>query len=235
MDLLNAVRHKKLRPGQLEVLNSRYMPDFEAPKDSFYITLTATNRKAAFINEKHLAALPDTERSYTAKRSGTFPDQLSPNDEELKLKEGAQVMFIRNDPQRRWVNGSIGRVTGLDDDRVLVELFENGLEYEVEKVEWEMLKYRFDEKKHTVEADVIGTFSQLPLRPAWAITIHKSQGKTFDKVIIDTGRGAFASGQIYVALSRCTTLEGIVLKKRIRMQEIKIDEEILKFAAGHGI
>jgi len=235
MDLLNAVRHKQLRPGQLELLNSRYMPDFEAPKDSFYITLTATNRKAASINERHLAALPDTERSYTAKRSGTFPDQLSPNDEELKLKEGAQVMFIRNDPQRRWVNGSIGRVTGLDDDRVLVELVENGLEYEVEKVEWEMLKYQFDEKKHTVEADVIGTFSQLPLRPAWAITIHKSQGKTFDKVIIDTGRGAFASGQIYVALSRCTTLEGIVLKNRIRMQEIKIDEEILKFAARQGI
>lgn len=235
MDLLNAVRHKELRPGQLEMLNARYIPDFRIPEDAFYITLTATNRRAATINERHLAALPDTALSYTAKRSGTFPDRLSPNEEELKLKVGAQVMFIRNDPQRRWVNGSIGKVTGLDDDSVLVELVDNGLEYEVEKVEWEMLKYRFDDKKHTIDTDVIGTFSQLPIRPAWAITIHKSQGKTFERVIIDTGSGAFASGQIYVALSRCTSLEGIVLRQRIRAEEIKIDEEVLDFAAGQGI
>jgi len=235
MEILNAVRHNDLLPRQLERLNSRYIPDFKIPQDAFYITLTATNRKAASINEQRLAALAGKEYFYEAKRSGTFPDRLSPNDEELKLKEGAQVMFIRNDPQRRWVNGSIGKVSGMDEDKVLVELVDSGLEYEVEKVEWEMLKYQFDEKKHTIEADVIGTFSQLPIRPAWAITIHKSQGKTFEKVIIDTGRGAFASGQIYVALSRCTSLEGIVLKQRIRPEEIKIDERVLEFAASQRI
>jgi len=235
MDLLNAVRHKSLSYEQLTLLNRRYNPDFRPEEDAFYITLTATNSKAATINKKHLESLPGKGMEFKAERSGSFPANLLPNEEKLLLKKGAQVMFLRNDPAQRWVNGSLGRIVDTDKESVLVELLDSGEEYEVKPVEWEMLSYRFDESKRAVDADVIGTFKQLPLKAAWAITIHKSQGKTFDRVIIDTGRGAFASGQIYVALSRCTTLDGIVLKKRIRMDEIMTDNAILEFASKQGI
>ncbi len=235
MELLNAVRHKSLSYEQLTLLNKRYRPDFRPEDDGFYITLTATNSKAASINKKHMEALPGRKTAYGAQRSGSFPANLLPNEEKLILKKGAQVMFVRNDPGQRWVNGSLGRVVDTDKESVLVEHLSSGMEYEVNPVEWEMVSYRFDESKRAVDADVIGTFKQLPLKAAWAITIHKSQGKTFDRVIIDTGRGAFASGQIYVALSRCTSLEGIVLKKRIRMEEIMTDDAILEFASKQGI
>lgn len=235
LELLNAVRHNELDIDGLYQLNERYAPNFQPPKDEFFITLTATNKQASIINEKHMNGLEEKEYKYTAKREGNFPERTSPNDDVVRLRKGAQVMFIRNDFERRWVNGTLGKVIDMDESSVLVQNADDGLEYEVKPVEWELMKYNFNQEKRTIDTETLGTFEQLPLKPAWAITIHKSQGKTFDNVIIDTGRGAFASGQVYVALSRCTSLDGIVLKNRIRMREIQTDKEILKFALGQGI
>ena len=174
-------------------------------------------------------------KHYTAKVSGNFPDRLFPTDALLGLKLNSQVMFLRNDPDKRFVNGTIGKVVKLEDDKITVLIEEGGAkrQVETERQEWEILKYKIDESKpEEISTETLGSFKQFPLRLAWSVTIHKAQGKTFDRVVIDLGRGAFEHGQTYVALSRCRTLEGIILRQPIRPNDVISDERIIDFYEG---
>ncbi len=231
--LLDAVRVNQADEDDLADLNERHQPDFEL--EDYYITLSARNATVNSINSRKLAQQPGPELTFTASISGSFQPHLYPTSEILGLRLGSQVMFIKNDPERKFVNGTIGKVTKLHPDKVEVTVRENDKErvIDVAKLEWEVLKYKAEPiDKGEIETQVLGTFKQYPLRLAWAITIHKSQGKTFDRVIIDLGKGAFAHGQTYVALSRCRTLEGIVLKQMLRPRDIQVDERIVEFYEG---
>lgn len=229
--LLESVRLNRLDYDDLEDLNARYLPSFES--EDYYITLSARNATVNGINERELDRIPLEERTYLANITGSFNPKLYPADAAMRLKLSAQVMFIKNDPDKRFVNGTIGKVVKLEPESVTVQIQDgDGKEVpiKVAPVEWEIVKYKPGEKDPTeIETETLGTFSQLPLKLAWAITIHKSQGKTFDKVIIDLGKGAFEHGQTYVALSRCRSLEGIVLKKRLRPRDVLTDERVVEF------
>jgi ATP-dependent DNA helicase PIF1 len=228
--LLEAVRLNRIEYDTLEELNSRYLPDFQA--QDFYITLCARNSRADTINRQELDRIPLPAQSYAATVTGEFNPNFYPTDAILRLKLSAQVMFVKNDPKRQFVNGTIGKVVKLEADAITIMVEENDQRryVEVEPLDWEILRYRQSiTAPDAIETEVIGTFQQYPLRLAWAITIHKSQGKTFDKVIIDLDSGAFEHGQTYVALSRCRTLEGIVLKQPIRPKDILTDERIVEF------
>lgn len=229
--LLDAIRLNHADQDDLEELNERFDPHFE-PED-FYITLCARNATADRINQRELSKIEEPERKYLASVTGEFNPVLYPADAALVLKLGAQVMLLKNDPDRRYVNGTIGKIVGLEAEAVRILIEENGNEFkeiEVAPVTWEIIRYKSDPSKdEEIQTEVIGTFTQLPLRLAWAVTIHKAQGKTFDRVIIDLGAGAFEHGQTYVALSRCRTLEGIVLRQRIRHQDVLTDVRILEF------
>lgn len=233
--LLEAIRLNQLDYDDLAELNERHLPGFRP--EAHYITLTAHNARADTINRRALEELPGPERIYQAIISGTFKAQLFPTEPALRLREGARVMFIKNDPDRRFVNGTLGTVNGLETDcaRVTIDAAgEPSREVQVDPVDWEILRYvPSRESPDKIETEVLGTFRQLPLRLAWAVTIHKAQGKTFDKVIIDLGRGAFEHGQTYVALSRCRTLEGIVLRQPLRPQDIRTDERVVDFYEQH--
>ena len=229
--LLESVRLNRLDWDDLEDLNARYLPHFE-PED-YYITLSARNATVNRINQHELDQIPLEERTYVANITGNFNPKLYPTDAAMRLKLSAQVMFIKNDPDKRFVNGTIGKIVKLETESVTVQIQdEQGQEVpiKVTPMEWEIVKYKPGEKDPAaIETETLGTFSQLPLKLAWAITIHKSQGKTFDKVIIDLGKGAFEHGQTYVALSRCRSLGGIVLKKRLRPQDVLTDERVVQF------
>ncbi len=228
--LLDAVRVNQMDFEDLEDLNERHEPEFRS--DDFYITLSTRNAIVDQINERELNQLTTEEFSFLASITGSFNPKLFPTEAALKLKKGAQVMFVKNDPRRRFVNGTIGKIAEIGYGSILVDIADNQgkRSLEVEKLEWEIQRYQVNKEDQTkIEAEVIGTFKQYPLRLAWAITIHKSQGKTFDKVIIDLGRGAFEHGQTYVALSRCRTLEGIVLKQKIRMRDILVDDRVVQY------
>ncbi len=228
--LLDAVRLNKIDYDDLADINERHVPDF-VPEEN-YITLSTRNQIVNSINKKELEAIPLDEFTYLAKVTGNFQERLFPTDPLLKLKLGAQVMFIKNDPGKKFVNGTLGKIIDLDIDKIKVEINREGKKeiINVEKEKWEVNKYRFSEKNpNKIESEVIGTFEQYPLKHAWAITIHKSQGKTFDRAIIDMGRGAFEHGQTYVALSRCRTLNGIVLKQKLRPRDFMVDERIVQF------
>lgn len=229
--LLDAIRLNHADQDDLEELNERFDPHFE-PED-FYITLCARNATADRINQRELSKIEEPERKYVASVTGEFNPVLYPADGALVLKLGAQVMLLKNDPDRRYVNGTIGKIVGLEAEAVRILIEDNGHEFkeiEVAPVTWEIIRYKSDPTKdEEIQTEVIGTFTQLPLRLAWAVTIHKAQGKTFDRVIIDLGGGAFEHGQTYVALSRCRTMEGIVLRQRIRHQDILTDTRILEF------
>lgn len=233
--LLEAVRLNRVDYDDLEDLNRRYLPQFE-PED-FYITLSARNSTVDRINQLEISRLPTESKTYIAKITGHFNPKLYPAEPALQLKVGAQVMFVKNDPDKRFVNGTIGKLVKLGIESVSVQV--EGVDgqpqlIETTAVEWEVLKYKLsDQDPSDIETEVIGTFTQLPLRLAWAVTIHKAQGKTFDKVIIDLGRGAFAHGQTYVALSRCRSLEGIVLKQRLNLRDILIDERVVEYYETH--
>ncbi len=228
--LLDTVRLNQADYEDLEDLNRRCLPNFE-PED-FFITLCATNAKADAINRRKLSEINLPETRYTATVSGSFDPRLYPTELILSLKIGAQVMFLKNDPARQFVNGTIGKVASLSKHSITVEVEEYGARrtIEAEPMEWEILRYKPSaEDPQKIETETIGTFLQFPLRLAWAITIHKSQGKTFDKVIIDLGHGAFEHGQTYVALSRCRSLEGIVLKQPLRPNDIRTDERVVEY------
>lgn len=233
--LLEAIRLNQMDYDDLEDLNERHLPSFHS--EDFYITLSARNATVDRINTKELSQIPLPEQVYHASIKGNFKPNLFPTEAALKLKLSAQVMFIRNDPKKQFVNGTIGKITKLEDNLITVmveEEFGQRRYIEVERAEWEIMKYvegKNDPNK--IETETIGSFQQFPLKLAWAITIHKSQGKTFDKVIIDLGRGAFEHGQTYVALSRCRTLEGVVLKSPIRPRDIMTDERVVEFYEQH--
>lgn len=231
--LLNAIRNRSVTDEDIGRLNRRCDAGFVPPDEDFYIHLTSTNDLAYKRNQEKLALLPGRTFRYQGLLEGKFDKSHLPTDELLELKRGAQVMMVNNDPNGRWVNGSIGRIVGVEKaksspDVLAVEL-QNGLEVDVEPYVWELFKLDFDERAGKLFTETIGSFTQYPLRLAWAITIHKSQGKTFDKVVIDIGRGTFAHGQVYVALSRCTNFQGIVLKKEIRKSHIRMDWRVIKF------
>lgn len=237
VDLLNRVRTNEVEEADLRLLNSRYQPGYRHTGKGFFINLTATNRKADEINARHLEALSSKLHTTKAKIDGEFGPEYYPTATELQFKIGAQVMLINNDTQGRWVNGSIGEIVSIkrdDDDRayINVRLEDEGELVQVYPHTWEVFKYGVDGGEITAHS--IGSFTQFPFRLAWAVTIHKSQGKTFDHVIIDMDRGAFASGQVYVALSRCTTFEGIVLSSRIERQHIMTDPRIEAFLTAHA-
>lgn len=228
--LLDAIRLNRLDEDDLENLNSRHHPR-HIPEGSA-ITLSARNATVNAINRKQLDAINQPVKTYLATTKGKFPPNVYPTEAALQLKLGAQVMFIRNDPDKNYVNGTLGKVVQLEHESitVLVQEEEQERKVEVKRHEWEILKYKLDAKQpDKIETETAGSFSQFPLRLAWAVTIHKAQGKTFDRVIIDLGRGAFAHGQTYVALSRCRTLDGIVLRQPLRYRDILVDERIVDF------
>lgn len=229
ISLLDKVRVKEISPTDLNKINTRVFSQSELNKNDFAITLTTKNDLADTVNFKKLSELKTEPFAYNAEVSGEFEESKYPTEPELTLKVGAQVIFIKNDTDKRWVNGTIGQVSGLTDTEIKVRL-KDGEIYSVEKRIWENIKYQYNKEKKKIEQEIVGTFKQYPLKLAWAITIHKSQGLTFDKVVVDFGNGTFASGQAYVALSRATSFEGLFLKQKLNSTDIYIDDEIKEFA-----
>ncbi len=237
--LLNAIRDNSINYEQIKELNTRCQPNFIPTESEKYIYLMTTNKAANEINEKKLKQLPGEEKVFTAEKTGNVSVSLYPNDETLVFREGAQVMFICNDSERRWVNGTIGKIveisdcfdedTNLTETRIKVEKTD-GVVVEVKKHLWEISKYVFE--KGEFERKALGSFEQMPIKLAWAITIHKGQGKTFEKVIIDLSTGSFAHGQTYVALSRCSSFEGLILKRPLRKSDIIMDRRVHNFACN---
>ena len=230
IEVLNRIRDGTFSEKDLSDLNARL---WQGEDDNGVVHLTTTNAMAESINSKKLAQLPGAQYNYKGHAEGKFKLDSLPADEVLGLKKGTQVMFLVNDSTKRWVNGTIGTVTGLSGQSVRVKI--GGTEFNVAPHDWSLYNYKFDEEKGEILQELVGSFTQFPLRLAWAITIHKSQGKTFDNVIIDVGRGAFAHGQLYVALSRCRTLEGIRIKTPIRKEDVLVDERVLKFVNNRSL
>lgn len=229
IDLLNRVRVNKVNNNDYQLLNSKYDPTFSS-NDSDYIILATHN---AIVNETNLTKLNElktTQYNFVATVIDDFPDKMKPTDHYLKLKVGAQIMFIKNDNGGggRYYNGKIAKIVKLEEGQV-VAAFDNGQEVEVEKAEWKNITYKYNSLTKRIEEKIIGTFVQFPIKLAWAITVHKSQGLTFEKVIADLA-GAFASGQVYVALSRCTSSNGLVLKTQLHPNAIKTDPRVIEFA-----
>ncbi len=231
INLLNQVRNNELEDDGRELLESRFKPVFRRTKNDGYIILATHNEKARNTNANELLNLNASSFKFTAEVTGDFPESAYPADELLQLKAGAQVMFIKNDSEKakRYFNGKIGVVTELDNEKIVVQCNDEPDAIEVKKEKWENIRYALNNSTRQLEEEVLGSFVQYPLRLAWAITIHKSQGLTFEKAIIDAGE-AFAPGQVYVALSRCTTLDGIVLQSRIKSNGFFTDERIVRFS-----
>lgn len=230
INILNQIRNNRLDDFNLKLLNDRFNPDFNPKSIENYITLTTHNRRADQINQREMQQLSSKPRTFKAIIDGDFPEYNYPNDQQLELKVGAQVMFIKNDSSsdKKYFNGKIGVITAMDHDGVSVACPGEDEEIWAEKESWQNIKYSLDQQNE-IKEEVVGSYSQIPLRLAWAITIHKSQGLTFDKAIIDA-EASFAHGQTYVALSRCRTLEGIVLKSPINQQGIIQDSRVIHFS-----
>jgi hypothetical protein len=233
IDLLNKIRDNHVDTEALNELNKRYIPDLDPDSEGGYITLTTHNNQAQAINDSRLEKLPGRTHSFSAKIKDEFPELSYPNTSELILKKGAQVMFIKNDlsGEKLFFNGKIGKVIAFEDDIIVVKCPDDDFPIRVEMVEWQNVKYTLDEETKEIGETVIGTFTQYPLRLAWAITIHKSQGLTFDRAVIDAC-AAFAHGQVYVALSRCRNLSGLVLSSRISQRSIIDNPAISDFIDG---
>jgi len=224
IQILNRVRTGDIDQSLLDTLNRR-VELFD--EDSPTIILSTTNSKVNFINTNKLAGIDSKEFIFEADISGVLDEKQYPADEILKLKKGAQIMMLKNDPDDRWVNGSLGTIESLSEKNIEVNI--GGSVYPVAPVSWNKINYFYNRETKKVEEQIVGNFVQYPIRLAWAITIHKSQGQTFDRVIIDLDSGAFTSGQVYVALSRCRSLPGIYLTRPIRKEDIKVDVNVSKF------
>jgi len=225
--LLNAIRNNSITEEQIGELNERLTGTYAAPDDGC-IYLTTTNDGADRINQQRLAALAGKPFTYEAQVQGDFDMRIAPADKELKLKAGAQVMFLNNNAEGLWVNGSIGVIEDISGDDITV-MTQEGYSVTVEPYKWTLYKYVYDKREKQLHQESLGYFIQYPLNLAWAVTIHKSQGKTFERVIIDLGRGTFAHGQAYVALSRCRSLEGISLTKPLKKGHIIMDYRVAQF------
>jgi len=232
--LLNTIRNNSITDEDIAMFNQRCNPSFEVSGDEFYISLTSTNDMSDLINENRLAQLPGKIWKAQGLVDGEFGKESMPTAEELKLKKGAQIMLLNNDSYGQWINGTIGKVKKFEKDEggedVIVAELDNGETVQISPYTWKI--YKFFLKNEELRSEEVGSFRQYPVRLAFAVTIHKSQGKTFEKVVIDVGRGTFAHGQMYVALSRCTTLEGIVLKQPLKKNHIMMDWQVVKFLTG---
>ena len=232
--LLNAIRNKSVTEEDIALFNRRCDPSFEISGKDFYISLTSTNDLADSINEQRLAQLPGKVWKAQGDVRGDFGKEYLPTAVELKLKKGAQIMMLNNDSYGQWINGTIGRVKKFAKDEdgadVIIAELDNGETVEISPYTWKIYKYFLKEEE--LHSEEVGSFCQYPVRLAFAVTIHKSQGKTFEKVIIDVGRGTFAHGQMYVALSRCTTMEGMVLKNPLKKSHVLMDWQVMKFLTG---
>ena len=235
IEILNKIRNNSIEDYDLEKLNERFLYGFENyDEDKFFITLTTTNAVADNLNDQKLRQLEGEIHSFYAEISGKFEKNQLPTSEILKLKIGSQVMMLNNDSMGRWVNGSVGKIIDVFYDeeiesQVLEIILQDNTTVFVEPHNWELFNYTYNKKEGKLDMERLGSFKQFPLRLAWAITIHKSQGKTFENVIVDIGSGAFAQGQVYVAISRSTSLEGLILKRPIHKQHIWTDYKIVKF------
>ena len=229
VELLDRLRLGRQTREDIALLNSRCQSDGQEDNGEMVMTLATRRDMVDNINERHLREIRKPEFTYHGKVSGDFPESSLPAPLELTLKEGAQVVFIKNDRDKRWVNGTIVRVSALDSSNLEVTL-EDGSCHDVEPEVWSNIKYEYDEKTRRVNEKEIGSFTQYPVRLAWALTIHKSQGLTFNKVIVDMGRGAFSSGQSYVALSRCTSLEGMRLRSMLSDRDVFVNPAIVDFS-----
>lgn len=236
LELLNKIRNNTATESDLAKINSRHIPDFDEG-DDFYIHLTTTNRLSDAINQKRLEYIAGKEYRYRGVIDGNFTSRDLPTGLDLTMKVGAQVMLLNNDSMGRWINGSIGRVEEIErkkgeDDVIWVEL-QDGEYVDILPYTWEIYEFYFERKLGRVKSRVTGSFTQYPLKLAWAITIHKSQGMTFDRVVIDIGDGIFSHGQLYVALSRCTRLDGIILKKPIEKRHMLMDRRVVEFVTTY--
>lgn len=225
INILNHARECTLTNQDISDLNTRYIPDFSPKPEDGYIRLMTHNRQVDYINATEMAKLDSHPFTFEAAVTGTFPEESYPTANSLTLKKGAQVMFIKNDPERRFINGTLGEIRSIDKNCIAVRLAESGKTIEVEPMEWQNIRYQFNDETKEISSKQIGRFKQYPLKAAWAITVHKSQGLTFDKAIIDV-HAAFSPGQAYVALSRCRTLEGLVLSSPVSASVFMKDKAV---------
>ena len=231
VNVLDHIRSNTVGAADLQLLNTRYGTQIEQSEADMYITLATRRDNVDYINDKKLAELPGEPVTFHGEIMGDFPESSLPTSQELVLKPGAQIIFIKNDFDRRWVNGTIGIVSGFDPiEETLYIITDDGKECDVKRESWRNIRYKYNEEKKQIEEEELGTFTQYPVRLAWAITVHKSQGLTFSRVVIDFTGGVFAGGQAYVALSRCTSLDGIQLKKPINRADVFVRPEIVNFA-----
>jgi ATP-dependent exoDNAse (exonuclease V) alpha subunit len=233
LSLLNAIRNNTATFEHMQKINQQLSPEFIETPDDLYIHLTTTNALAEGINQAKLEDLKGEPYLYKGTVKGDFEIKALPTLPELCLKEGAQVMLLNNDSYGRWINGSVGRILGFESvpdspDSIRIALHDGGV-VDVEPFKWEMFEFKYDSDEKTIITESTGSFTQYPVKLAWAVTIHKSQGMTFERVILDIGRGTFSHGQLYVALSRCTTLKGIVLRKPVNKRNILMDKRVINF------
>lgn len=242
IDILNAVRESCVLPDHLMKLNTRVIEksaQYTKPKDKkkksdMHMYLTTTNAAAAIINERELANLSGDEYQFDAQVKGEFESRSMPTDGKLKIKIGAQIMLLNNDVQGRWINGTVGKIKSVVYNKevmqdAVIATLSDGEEVEIFPYEWDMYNFHFDADTGKIESEAVGSFTQYPFRLAWAVTIHKAQGKTFDRVVLDLGRGTFSPGQLYVALSRCRTLEGLSLVRPVEKRHAFIDQKVADF------
>lgn len=229
---LDHVRNNQVSDLELRLLNTRYSEEETSPTEGRLNILLATRRDTVdHVNDEHLAKLPGNPITLKGKIKGDFPESSLPTLLNMEIKEGAQIIFVKNDPDKRWVNGTLGTISDIDMEQGVIQVETEDMRLvDVELEKWRNVRYSYNEREKKIEEEEIGTFVQFPIRLAWAITIHKSQGLTFQQVTIDFGGGAFAGGQVYVALSRCTTLEGITLRQQLRRSDIFVRQEVVNFA-----